>query len=94
MITASLQSDPVERRYCQYRKMSDGRFLDNLREVLNSERILRCRYLIKENINFWEGDLTSQNHERVAVIKDKFGTRTQEIVESVLDENSAEVTTR
>ena len=73
--------------------MSGGRFLDNLREVLNSERILRCRYLIKENINFWEEDLTSQNQERVAVIKDKFGTRTQEIVESVLDENSAEVTT-
>ena len=73
--------------------MSGGRFFDNLREVLNSERILRCRYLIKENINFWEEDLTSQNQERVAVIKDKFGTRTQEIVESVLDENSAEVTT-
>ena len=74
--------------------MSGGRFLDNLREVLNSERILRCRYLIKENINFWEGDLTSQNQEHGAVIKDKFGTRTQEIVKSVLDENSAEVTTR
>ena len=29
--------------------MSGGRFLDNLREVLNSTRILRCRSLIKEN---------------------------------------------
>ena len=49
MITARLQSDPVERRFCQYRQMSGGRFLDNLREVLNSKRILRCRSLIKEN---------------------------------------------
>ena len=29
--------------------MSGGRFLNNLREVLNSKRILRCRSLIKEN---------------------------------------------
>ena len=29
--------------------MSGGRFLNNLREALNSKRILRCRSLIKEN---------------------------------------------
>ena len=29
--------------------MSIGRFLGNLREVLNFKRILRCRSLIKEN---------------------------------------------
>ena len=29
--------------------MSGGRFLNNLREVLNSKRILLCRSLIKEN---------------------------------------------
>ena len=49
VITARLQSDPVERRFSQYRQMSGGRFLNNLREVLNSKRILRCRSLIKEN---------------------------------------------
>ena len=49
MITARLQSDPVERRFSQYRQMSGGRFLNNLREVLNSKRILRCRSLIIEN---------------------------------------------
>ena len=48
-ITARLQSDPVERRFSQYMQMSGGRFLNNLREVLNSKRILRCRTLIKEN---------------------------------------------
>ena len=49
MITARLQSDPVERRFSQYMQMSGGRFLKNLREALNSMRILQCRSLTKEN---------------------------------------------
>ena len=49
VITARLQSYPVERRFSQYRQMSGSRFLDNLREVLNFKRILQCRSLIKEN---------------------------------------------
>ena len=52
----------------------------------------RCS-LIKEEINFWEEDLTSENQEYVTVIEDIFGTRTQKIVESVLDESNAKVTT-
>ena len=91
MITARLQSDPVERRFSQYRQMSGSRFLDNLREVLNSERILRCRSIIKEYINFWEEDITCENLECFTVIDGIFSTRTQEFVESVLDENSAKV---
>ena len=47
--------------------MRGGRFLVNLREVLNSERILRYRSLIKENINFCEKDLTSENQECLVV---------------------------
>ena len=43
--------------------MSGSRFLVSLREVLDSERILRCRSLIKENINFWEEVLTFENQE-------------------------------
>ena len=93
MITARLQSDTVERRFSQYREMSGSRFLDNLREVLSSKRILRCRSLIKENPNFWEEDITSENAECVTVTEDIFGTRPHEIVESVLDENRAEVAT-
>ena len=38
--------------------MRGGRFLVSLREVLNTERILKCRSLIKEDIiNFWKEDL-------------------------------------
>ena len=58
VMTGRLQSDPIERRFSQYRQMSGGRFLVSLREVYNSERILACRSLIKENINFWNEDLS------------------------------------
>ena len=92
MIPVTLQSDTVE-RFSQYRQMSGIRFLDNLQEVLNFERILRCRSLIKENTNFRVEVITSENAEYVTVIEEIFGTRTQEIVESVLDENSTEVAT-
>ena len=37
--------------------MSGGRFLVGLREVNSSEKILKIRSLLKENINFWEEDL-------------------------------------
>ena len=39
VMTFCLQSDPIERRFSQYRQMSGGRFLVSLREVLNSKRI-------------------------------------------------------
>ena len=50
--TTRFQSDPIERRFSQYPQISGGRFLVSLWEVLNSERILSCQRLIKENINF------------------------------------------
>ena len=59
VMTSRLQSDPIERRFWQYRQMSDGRFLISLREVTNSERIIRCRSLVKADINFWKEDLGS-----------------------------------
>ena len=49
LITARLQSDPVERCSSQYRQISGDRSLNNFGEVLNSKRILRCRSLIIEN---------------------------------------------
>ena len=48
---------------------------------------------LKGNTNFGEENITSENAECFTVIEGIFGNRTQEIVESVLDENSAEVAT-
>ena len=47
------QSDPLEKRFSQYRQMCGGRFLVSLREVLTSEEILTCRSLLKEDVNIW-----------------------------------------
>ena len=44
VILRKLQSDPLEKRFSQYRQMSGGRFLVSLREVLNSERIFRKNF--------------------------------------------------
>ena len=57
VMVGRLQSDPLERRFSQYRQMSGGRFLVGLREVIVSERILACRSLIIEDIDFWKEDL-------------------------------------
>ena len=38
ILTSRLQSDPIERRFSQYRSMSGGRFLVSLREVSTSEK--------------------------------------------------------
>ena len=51
------KSDPLENRFSQYWQMNGGRFLVSLREVLSTERILACRSLLKQNINFWEENL-------------------------------------
>ena len=73
--------------------MSGGRFLVSLREVLNSERILKCRSLIKEDINFWEEDIRPVNVEFEATINETFDPRSNEIMEAVLDDSAREVAT-
>ena len=55
--------------------MNGGRFLVNLREVFNSERILTCRLLIKENINFWEENVDSYSEESLDSINYLFNKR-------------------
>ena len=59
VMTIRLQSDPIERRFSQYRQRSGGSFLVSLREVTNPERIIRCRSLVKADINFWKEDFGS-----------------------------------
>ena len=44
-LTARLQSDPIERRFSQYRQLNGGHFLVSSREVEISEKILLCSKL-------------------------------------------------
>ena len=96
ILTARLQSDPIERRFSQYRQMSGGRFLVSLREVRNTERILSCRSLINNNINFWKEDLQQPERnedQSYEMIDEILRDRIEEISESVLDDDSSEVAT-
>ena len=93
VLTSRLQSDPIERRFSQYRQMSGGRFLVSLREVINSERILACRSLLKANINFWDEDLREDNDADgpLSQICSLLSGRENEISECCLDHDSEEV---
>jgi len=48
VLTSRFQSDPIERRFGQYRQMSGGRFLISLKDVMCSENIVKLRSLVKE----------------------------------------------
>ena len=92
VLTARMQSDAVERRFSMYRQMSGGCFLVSLREVMNSERILACRSLLKANISFWEEDLSIKDNEDIELLfDDTFSLKAEEIANSVLDRDSEEV---
>jgi hypothetical protein len=51
VLTAKFQSDPLERRYGQYRQMSGGRFLVSLKDVNTSEKILKIKSLVQEGVD-------------------------------------------
>ena len=74
--------------------MSGGRFLVSLREILNSERILACRSLIKENINYWEEDLSKEvDINYLENIEESVESHSTEIFENFLDPDGEEVAT-
>ena len=94
VMTSRLQSDPIERRFSQYRQMSGGRFLASLREVTNSERIIRCRSLVNADINFWKEDLGSDKPSLdFSALLALLSEHEIEIAESTLDSSSEEVST-
>ena len=93
VLTAQLQSDAIEPRFSQYRQISGGRFSVSLREILNTERVLSCRSLIKNDLNFWKDDLQSESNEDESyeMIDEILRDRIEEISESVLDDDGLEV---
>ena len=60
VIHRRFQSDPLENPFAQYRHISGGRFLVNLRKVKSSAKILLTWSLIKESINFMEEKIQSK----------------------------------
>ena len=68
-ITARLQIDPVEDVFPSTGKSMAVGFLSIARSPKLRE-VLLYRFLLKENITFWEEDLTSENLECVTVTED------------------------
>ena len=54
ILTARFQSNPLERRLGQYRQMSGGRFLVGLKDTICSEKFLKIKCLLKEDIDIDE----------------------------------------
>ena len=61
VLTARLQSDPLERRFGQYRQMSGGRFLVSLKDTTCSEKILKIKSLLKAGVDLDESVRTDTN---------------------------------
>ena len=91
IFTRRFQSDPLENRFSQYRQMSGGKFLVGLREVMNTERILTCRSLLKENINFWEEGLKSVSQKDISPLLHILAQHESELHELSLSPDSKEV---
>ena len=62
VLTARFQSDPLERRYGQYRQMSGGRFLVSLKDVLCSEKIIKVKSLVQEGFDIDDTVKLSENN--------------------------------
>ena len=50
IMTGRFQTDPLERRFSQYRQMSGGRFLISLKEVLKSESIIQVKTILSNSL--------------------------------------------
>ena len=50
-MTSRFQSDPLERQFGQYRQMSGERFLIGLREATSSEKIIKLKTLLKNDLD-------------------------------------------
>ena len=51
VLTSRFQSDPLEKQFGQYQQMSGGRYLVGLRDVTSSEKIIKIKSLLKEDLD-------------------------------------------
>ena len=72
VLTSRFQSDPLEKRYGQYRQMSGGRFLVGLKDVVFSEKILKIKSLLKEGLDIddWVKVTDEKSPKKVAEFRD------------------------
>ena len=80
VLTARFQSDPLERRYGQYRQMSGGRFLVSLKDVEYSEKILKIKSLLREGFDINEDVKVIEDH---APALDEMGKNVEFVIRDI-----------
>ena len=78
VLTARFESDPIERRFGQYRQMSGGRFLVSLKDVAHSEKILKIKSILKESLDLEDHieqgkDYQQEISKRISSVESKLG---------------------
>ena len=63
ILTSRFQSNPLERRFGQYRQMSGGRFLVGLRGITHSQKIMKLKSLLRGDINVLTEDIFLKKDE-------------------------------
>ena len=68
-------------------------FFESLREVNNSEKVLKARRILREGINFLDNDVYINDNisELVQGVNREINNMIAEALESVLNENSKQV---
>ena len=89
VLTQRIQSDKLENRFSQYRQMSGRKFLVGLREIHSSERILKCRSLLKAGIDFWIEEKDS--HQEQPIIPDTIMECEYDLLDASLSSDSLQV---
>ena len=51
--TCRFQSNPLERRFVEYWQMSGGRFLVGLQDVTSSEKFIKTKLLLEEDLDIY-----------------------------------------
>ena len=72
--------------------MSGGRFLVGLRELQSSERVLKMRSLIKEDIDFWKEDVMPRDvFNEVKMFENDISLKSDDIQSCILTPDGIEV---
>ena len=81
--TGRIQTDPLERRFSQYRQMSGGRSLVSLNEIHRSETIIKLKTYLEKNI-----ELTTIT----SAITDEESIELQDFVQEITGEDFNHIT--
>ena len=92
-ILTYFKSDPLERRFGQFRQMSGGRFLVGLRDVTHSKKIIKLKSLLKGYINALTEDIFLKKKEEGKLENCLFDITSENVIKetTVLSDNAGEV---